>query len=69
VEALVADETKPYHGFFSEEVVLSARGRLLDASDMWRLAMKVQELRTQRDRQELPKFAEEHGYEELARAR
>ena len=77
VEALVADEAKPYRRLFSEEAVLSAPARLLEASDTWQLSMKVQELRTQRDRldaelreaEELLKLDEDHGYEDISEAR
>jgi hypothetical protein len=77
VEALVVDEAKPYHHLFNEEAVLSSQARLLEASDVYQLHLKVQELRTQRDRLDdelrvaegLLTFADEHGFGDLAAAR
>jgi hypothetical protein len=77
VEALVAGEAKPYHRLFSEEAVCPPVPGLLEASDTWQLSMKVQELRTQRDRldaelreaEELLKLDEDHGCEDISEAR
>lgn len=77
VEALVVDESKPYHHLFTEEAVLSSSARLLEASGTWQLHLKLTDLRTQRDRlseeidaaEKLLAFADEHGLTDLSAAR
>lgn len=77
VEALVADETKPYHHLFTENAVVAAKARLLEASGLWQFGNKLADLRTERDRldaeiregEALLAFAEENGYDDLTDAR